>query len=343
MTYMVMEIHKSYSVVMDEGGRFLKVASMGYQIGDTVDFVYEMTAAKTGVSPLSVVKWAGGVAACLAVVITLYFYNILTPFASIYLTINPAVRMEVNQGGRVVGISPMNDDGAVLLEGYSWSRKNMDLVADELVDRAIEQGFLSSGGMVTVNIDSPDEAWFLDTGIALRQNLDHYLEERLEITVQVKQYTQPDPAPAPEEQTIPENQSPPEEQTAPEEPPAPQSQASRQETPPAQSQQPPAASSSQPEPSRVKQLITADAALGAALSHAGVARSQANVDKVKLDRDNDQPIYKVEFYAAGYEYEYKIDAYTGAVIKWEADEDDDYWDDYDNEDDDDNGHDDDDD
>ena len=38
--------------------------------------------------------------------------------------------------------------------------------------------------------------------------------------------------------------------------------------------------------------------------------------------DEDQPCYKVEFKAGGYDYEYEIDAFTGAVLKSERDRDD---------------------
>ena len=42
MKYMVMECHPGYAVVMDNAGRFLKVANMHYEIGQTVSSVLEM-------------------------------------------------------------------------------------------------------------------------------------------------------------------------------------------------------------------------------------------------------------------------------------------------------------
>ena len=40
--YIVMEFHLSYAVVLDEDGRFLKVANRHYQVGQTVTDVIEM-------------------------------------------------------------------------------------------------------------------------------------------------------------------------------------------------------------------------------------------------------------------------------------------------------------
>ncbi|MDD3867003.1 MAG: PepSY domain-containing protein, partial [Eubacteriales bacterium] len=60
------------------------------------------------------------------------------------------------------------------------------------------------------------------------------------------------------------------------------------------------------------------------------------VDKIELERDDGRLYYEGEARLAGYEYEFEIDAYTGVIIDWDADEiDDDDYDDYDDDDDDD--------
>ena len=35
-TYLVMEIHSAYAVLLDNEGRFVKAANMGYESGDVV-------------------------------------------------------------------------------------------------------------------------------------------------------------------------------------------------------------------------------------------------------------------------------------------------------------------
>ncbi|MEG1913178.1 MAG: PepSY domain-containing protein [Cloacibacillus sp.] len=50
-----------------------------------------------------------------------------------------------------------------------------------------------------------------------------------------------------------------------------------------------------------------------ALKHAGVTAQQAQFTKMKLDRELGHSEYELEFYAGGAEYDYEIDATTGAV------------------------------
>ena len=63
--------------------------------------------------------------------------------------------------------------------------------------------------------------------------------------------------------------------------------------------------------------ISASDALRIALEHAGVAAAEAKETKTDLDTDDGVAVYEVEFLAGGYEYEYDIDAATGAVLKAE--------------------------
>lgn len=59
--------------------------------------------------------------------------------------------------------------------------------------------------------------------------------------------------------------------------------------------------------------IGAEAAKSNALADAGVAASDATFIKAEPDYDDGVPIYDVEFYTASHEYDYEIDARTGAV------------------------------
>ena len=60
--------------------------------------------------------------------------------------------------------------------------------------------------------------------------------------------------------------------------------------------------------------ITAKEAKEAALRHAGLNESQVSDVDVDLDRDNGKLIYEVDFNSGNTEYDYDIDAETGAVI-----------------------------
>ncbi len=69
-------------------------------------------------------------------------------------------------------------------------------------------------------------------------------------------------------------------------------------------------------------LIGETAAMSAALSHAGVSEAEASRLRVELERDDGYTYYEVDFRAGWMEYEYEIDAYSGAVLKAERDYDD---------------------
>lgn len=70
--------------------------------------------------------------------------------------------------------------------------------------------------------------------------------------------------------------------------------------------------------------ISSDAALAAALEHAGVGKKDAKDIEVELEREKGKLIYEVEFKAGGMEYDYDIDAYTGKVLSFHSEKDDDH-------------------
>ena len=55
-----------------------------------------------------------------------------------------------------------------------------------------------------------------------------------------------------------------------------------------------------------------------ALSHAGVSENQAYDVDLELDDENGKLVYEVEFQAGSMEYDYEIDAASGAVLKQES-------------------------
>jgi len=48
--------------------------------------------------------------------------------------------------------------------------------------------------------------------------------------------------------------------------------------------------------------------------------SNSHVKKINLDRENGRMVYEGEIYYNGQEYEFDIDAVTGAIVKWKVDE-----------------------
>ena len=189
MSYLVMECHPGYAVLLDEEGRFLKAANLRYETGQTV---YDPVLMKEMPErQRHTVRWiSSGIAAIAACFLLFfgigYYQNYIQPYSSIYLTINPEVQMDLNRQGTVVGLTGANEDGETLLEGYDGKGKDKITVADELIDRAIEMGFLSEGGRVSFSIDSPDEALFQEYGTELRTTIKTGRDRKARKTVHLR-------------------------------------------------------------------------------------------------------------------------------------------------------------
>lgn len=74
--------------------------------------------------------------------------------------------------------------------------------------------------------------------------------------------------------------------------------------------------------------IGIDNAKSIAVSHAGFSVADVSFSKAKLDIDDGQTVYEIEFYKDGYEYEYKIDAVTGSILEYDTDNDGHHYDDH---------------
>lgn len=192
MKYIVMECHLSYAVVLDEEGRFLKVANRHYEVGQTVTEVIEMQVSQSVPVKKKTKKWRysiAAMAACLMLVVTSVFQMVQMPCASIYMTINPEVRIDVNRSDVVVGLDGINADGMDLIEGYDYKKKDLDLVMDELVDLAIDIGYLHEGGKITLSLDA-NEKWIVNHGDHLNDHLSEHLAEKITVTIDVEQKRQ---------------------------------------------------------------------------------------------------------------------------------------------------------
>ena len=192
MKYMVMECHTGYAVLLDEEGRFWKAADLHYEVGQTVENPLLMKqpqpSGRRRITRL-VSSTVAAAAACLFLIFGFsYYQNYLRIYSSIYLSINPEVQMDLNRYGNVVRLTGTNEDGAKLLEGYSGKGKDKLTVADELIDRAIEMGFLSEGGQVSFFIDSPEDALFQEYGTELRTEINEHLDGRITITIEIVNY-----------------------------------------------------------------------------------------------------------------------------------------------------------
>lgn len=65
--------------------------------------------------------------------------------------------------------------------------------------------------------------------------------------------------------------------------------------------------------------IGVDNAKSIAVSHAGFSVSDVSFSKAKLETDDGQMVYEVDFYMDGKEYEYTIHATSGTILEYDMD------------------------
>ena len=179
MEYLVMECGLSYAVVLDSEGRFLKVPNLGYEVGQTLNNVV-LQDAPSQPRPLRkyLARWAA-MAACLCIMVIGSWNFWKSPVGTVRMQINPDVQINVNRFDRVVGLEGMNEDGETLIKGYRAYGKGMQAVSAELADRAVEQGYLSDGGQITLTVESDRASWKTATEELLLLELDVHFEHRI--------------------------------------------------------------------------------------------------------------------------------------------------------------------
>ena len=172
MKYLVMECHPGYVVVLDEKGRFQKAANLGYEVGQSLDKVVLMREPKPAVPITRMASALAAAAACFILMFTVLFQGPASPYGSVYMQINPEIRMDVDRENQVLLVEGVNEDGKELVAGYTgYENKHLETVADELVDLAEAKGYLSPGGTVHVYLDSLDGDWAAQVGDQLNRHL----------------------------------------------------------------------------------------------------------------------------------------------------------------------------
>ena len=210
MNYLVMETHPAYAVLLDEEGRFLKAANLSYQVGDTVQDIVELQPPKAK-SPAVWKPLSGlaGLAACVCLVFFGYYQPNYTAYGTLRIQINPDVEMTVSRTDRVLGLEGLNEDGEALIAGYAYQGKDRETAAGELVERAIDMGYLSDGETVSITVTSADADWQAREEQETREDLEERygqtiviqigpLEEEPPATEIVIPVTPPTPEPTPE-------------------------------------------------------------------------------------------------------------------------------------------------
>lgn len=283
MKYIVMECHRSYAVLLDENGKFVKAANLGYLVGQTVTEPVILKKKKSATNTRSAwIHAFGAIAACLILVLGFgYYQNNLFCYSSITMSINPEVRIDLNRKGEVIDVVGTNDDGIKLVENYDFRGKDKITVADELISLAREMGYLTDAGDISFDINAPDQKLLEQYSNEISRQVTEYLSSlfggansnisngHITITVEIK---------------VPGGTENP----------------GGTVTPPTSG------------------VLSTDEIKSIALKHAGLSASSVTFDEVSLEEENGTQIYELEFKTSTHEYEYKINAVTGSVIEFDS-------------------------
>ncbi|MBR5514860.1 MAG: hypothetical protein IKU52_01505, partial [Clostridia bacterium] len=159
MTYLVMETHLSHAVVLDENGAFIKVANMGYCVGQKVDNVIALTQDKPEKKLNFKKLTAIFVAAALCFALIAFSAFQVLAVGTVRIQINPDVLIKVNRFDTVVSVTGLNEDGELLIKGEKLKGKKISEVSDFLADKAMEMGYLKEGGNIKITVDSKNKKW----------------------------------------------------------------------------------------------------------------------------------------------------------------------------------------
>ena len=160
MRYLIMETHPAYVVALDEQGRFLKAANLGYAVGDRVERIVPLRREQnqwTAVKRTAVTLAA--LAACFCLIFFGYYRPNFTPYGTLRIQINPDVEMTVSRTERVLKLEGKNADGQLLIQDYDCSGKDLADVTEDLMERAMARGYLSHGETVSITVCSKDGTW----------------------------------------------------------------------------------------------------------------------------------------------------------------------------------------
>ena len=295
-------------------------------------------------------RWAPlAAAACLALVLVgggggYYYYSANNAVASLVsLDVNPSIQLEVNKNEKVLSATPMNDDGAEILDGMDLKGTQADVAMYAIIGSLLQHGYVDElANSILITVEDDDQA----RGEKLQQELTAQADAALanaqvngavlaqtlqnseELSQKAQEYgistgkaalIQAIVAGSNNTKTFEDlvglsinelnllytAQAPLEGQTS----------GNEQNTGAANAA--PITTSGSASQSA---YIGLEAAKEAALKHAGVSSSQVTFLEAEYDYDDGRMVYEVEFHVKGTEYDYEIDAQTGEVVKYKTEQ-----------------------
>lgn len=143
MKGIVAEIKGKYAVILTQDGLFKKVRALpGMTVGMETEL--ERLSGDTGNRRFAarVVSMAAAGLLVLGVGFGAYSYTI--PYSYVDIDINPSIELAVNIYDRIIDTKALNEDGEKLLMSKDLRHKSLDNGVRDLLNRAVEQGYLTT-------------------------------------------------------------------------------------------------------------------------------------------------------------------------------------------------------
>ena len=277
--------------------------------------------------------WArriAGIAAALVLLVTGVFgaqrYAAGTVASTISLDVNPSVEIQVNQKEDVLAVTPLNDDGKVVVGDMDFRGSSLDVTVNALIGSMLRNGYISElNNSILVSVDgkntselqarlSEEIAKLLRTSAFDGAVLSQTVAENSDLQAKADAYGITLGKAQLISRIIEKNPLHTFEELAPLT--INQLNLMCQSGNLALEQVDSTGSASD------KAYIGSEKAKSIALKHAGLSASQISHYEFCKDYENGKMLYEIEFLYNGYEYSYEIDAATGSILQAEREFDD---------------------
>lgn len=188
MKYLVMERHESYVIVLDENGRFFKVANMDYAPGQTLTKIVPMEDIKAKRKR----RWgffALFIALVAVVGVSLWFFLFSGFFGApqgglVYrFQMGGEIAVTCDSENNVTKVEGIDEEGKAIAENFDFNNKNMNSLSCELLEKAYSLGYLHKDSEIFVAIEGEedDDNKYLEN---VADSLENYAEEKYDIEVE---------------------------------------------------------------------------------------------------------------------------------------------------------------
>lgn len=257
------------------------------------------------------------------------------PSYSLTMDVNPSIEIVSNRLDRVVEVKALNDDAREMLKDFKLKDKNITNTIEDLADLMVLTGYISGGEDNLVSIRVTDGSASEDVLNEINQVIAAYLENK-----QIEARVVNEALPVVEEVALSSDElddrvddlqdkeddirdaqddaKEAKEEKVAKEAPAKSSQPAKQTNTTTAAKS--SSNSSKSNTSSKQTLIGNARAKEIALAKTG----GGTIVEFELDWDDGRPEYEIEIKRNGVEYELEIHGYTGKILEYEVDDDDDY-------------------